>query len=315
MVITENISKYFETKKVLNNLTFSVKRGEILSIMGANGAGKSTLFNIIATLDNKFEGRLHINGADLRRERKQIRKTIGYVPGRFSLYNDLTAAENLTFFAKAYGSNNEEIIKRCEMIWQQLEPFKNKITRHLSGGMKQKLALCCALAHSPQLLLLDEPTTGIDPMSRYQLWEELKRLRDKGVTIMVSTHYLEEAAIADTVLFLHQGEQLIIGSPKQILNSYNKKLFVISGYPPQDLYRLMSELEDLEECYLKGGSVHLALPKHVKKNEILQYAKKQGFENIAIESILPDLEDLFIEILTNKKGDSIKTIKKEEIET
>lgn len=301
MIEALHISKYFGNNQVLKDVNFSVARGEILSIMGANGAGKSSLFHILASLDDAFEGEIRIDGMNIQKNKRQIREKLGYVPGRFSLYTDLTVAENLSFFASAYGCDVNGINSICPELWQSLEPFSYQLTKNLSGGMKQKLAVCCALVHKPQLLLLDEPTTGIDPLSRHILWQELKSLQSKGTTIIISTHYLEEATIADRILFLHEGQQLMLDLPENILAGFEKKLLALSCYPVQKLYHILSNMPNSEGCYIRGEKLYLNLPVDFPPELVREFALQQELDSIKIEDVLPDLEDVFIGQLVEHK--------------
>jgi ABC-type multidrug transport system ATPase subunit len=298
MIEARHIAKRFRDRQALRDLNFSVEKGEILCIMGANGAGKSTLFNIIATLDDEYEGTLRVRGMDIRENKRQVRKILGYVSGRFSLYGDLTVAENLSFFAAAYGGNPREVRRQCPGLWHHLESSSRKQAKHLSGGMKQKLAICCALVHEPRLLLLDEPTTGIDPFSRNLLWKELKSLQKGGMTILVSTHYLEEAAIADRVLFIHEGQPLKLGFPGEIVASYPRKLFTLGGYPVQPLFYSMKELPGVINCYIRGEHVYITAAENISLEEIGVLAAGRGFAKLEIEQVSPDMEDVFIDCLS-----------------
>lgn len=301
MIEACHISKHFGALLVLSDLNFSVSEGEILGIMGANGAGKSTLFNILASLDDAFDGDIRICGMDLRKNKRYIREKTGYVPGRFSLYGDLTVAENLSFFASAYGCDVNDISRHCPVLWQSLEPFSRLQTRFLSGGMKQKLAVCCALVHAPQLLLLDEPTTGIDPLSRHMLWHELKSLQNRGTTILISTHYMEEAAIADRVLFMHDGRQLMLDLPKNILAGYSKTILALTGHPIQQLYQKLSKMPHAVGCYIRGEKLYLALPANFTSEMVLKFALEQGLDSVVMENVAPDMEDVFIDSLVEYK--------------
>jgi ABC-2 type transport system ATP-binding protein len=301
MIEANHISKFFDDQQVLRDLNFSVSEGEILGVMGANGAGKSTLFNILASLDDAFDGDIRICGMELRKNKRRIREKIGYVPGRFSLYSDLTVSENLSFFASAYGCDVNEISRHCPVLWQSLQPFSRLQSRFLSGGMKQKLAVCCALVHSPQLLLLDEPTTGIDPLSRHVLWQELKSLQSKGTTILISTHYLEEAAIADRVLFMHEGQQLMLDLPKNILVGYGKTLLAVTGHPVQQLYRILNKMPLIAGCYIRGEKLYLALPANFTSENVRKFALEQGLDRVMIAKAAPDMEDVFIDHLIEYK--------------
>lgn len=219
MIACRRIGRSFGALAALRDVSFQLEDGQAVALMGANGAGKSTLFNILATLDPQFDGEAVVAGFDVRRQRAQVRERIGYVPGRFSLYDDLSVKENLDFFARAYGCRPESIEGLSPHIWESLVPFSGKRAGTLSGGMKQKLAFCCAMVHAPRVLLLDEPTTGIDPVSRQEMWDEIRSQCRRGVSVLVSTHYLDEAQRADRVLFLNRGQLLLDDSPQGILQS------------------------------------------------------------------------------------------------
>ena len=220
MISVRGIHKHFPGgREVLRGLDFDVQDGEVVALMGANGAGKSTLFGILSTLDRDFEGEAFIGGVSVREDPLEIRRHLGYVPGRFSLYEDLSVQENMDFFAQAYGVGAHDIPSQ---LWESLIPFRNARAGTLSGGMKQKLAFCCARVHHPDVLLLDEPTVGVDPVSRYELWNEILSLRQEKACVLVSTHYLDEAERADRILFLHQGRQLLYDTPEHILAQYGQ---------------------------------------------------------------------------------------------
>ncbi|MDD3272818.1 MAG: ABC transporter ATP-binding protein [Bacteroidales bacterium] len=214
MIEVCGVFKKYGKQDALKGITFNVPQGSILGIAGANGAGKSTLFDILATLDRKYKGEVVIEGLSARRDYYKIRRILGYVPGNFSLYPDLTIMENISFFAQMYGSKP---ISYCESpFWESLKDFSNTRADRLSGGMKQKLSIICAMVHSPKILLLDEPTTGIDYLSRKAIWEELKKLKERGITIIASTHYYEEFNYMDTLLLLHEGNELLYSSIEDI---------------------------------------------------------------------------------------------------
>ncbi|MBQ7222450.1 MAG: ABC transporter ATP-binding protein [Bacteroidales bacterium] len=220
MIEIEGVNKFYGKNHVLKDISFKIHKGEIVAMMGANGAGKSTLFDIIATLDDDFIGNVTIGGLDVRKDVRAIRQNLGYVPGKFSLYNDLTLTENLEFFASAYGASTDNINEISPYLWNSLKPFANKRAGTLSGGMKQKLAICCAMVHNPSVLLLDEPTVGVDPASRKDMWQELIALREKGVTILMSTHYPDEAFDTDKILLLHEGKKLAYNTPFLVKGPY-----------------------------------------------------------------------------------------------
>ncbi|GAB1374261.1 hypothetical protein MASR1M46_11440 [Bacteroidales bacterium] len=206
VIEVKELHKSYGKLEALKGLSFGLKRGSVLGVTGANGAGKTTLFDILATLDLNFKGEVKIAGFQVIRDYHKIRKLIGYVPGSFSLYPDLTLAENISFFAKMYGSSPG--LHTESPFWESLMEFANKRADTLSGGMKQKLAIICAMVHSPEILFLDEPTTGIDSDSRAAIFSELRKLKERGTTVIVSTHYYEEFDYVDSLLVLHEGRQL-----------------------------------------------------------------------------------------------------------
>ena len=229
MISIENISKTYNkgTVTALKSISFSIQTGELFGLIGPDGAGKSTLFRILTTLLLADRGIATVNGHDVVKDYRQIRNRVGYMPGRFSLYQDLTVEENLEFFATIFGTTIRENYDLIKDIYIQIEPFKNRRAGALSGGMKQKLALCCALIHKPEVLFLDEPTTGVDVVSRKEFWEMLKRLKAQGITILVSTPYMDEANLCDRIALIQKGEILSIDTPAQIIHSFPVPLYAI----------------------------------------------------------------------------------------
>lgn len=219
-VSVNNLSKSYDKVAALKDLSFEVGRGEIYGIIGPDGAGKTTLFRILTTLMLADSGTATVDGLDVVRDYREIRSRIGYMPGRFSLYQDLTVEENLNFFATLFGTTIEANYHLIEPIYKQIEPFRARRAGKLSGGMKQKLALSCALIHKPSVLFLDEPTTGVDPVSRKEFWEMLRRLREQGITILASTPYMDEAARCDRVAIMRDGTITSEVSPDLIHDAY-----------------------------------------------------------------------------------------------
>jgi ABC-type multidrug transport system ATPase subunit len=219
-VRVEGLSKSYGEVTALKNLSFEVGQGEIYGIIGPDGAGKTTLFRILTTLMLLDSGTARVDGLDTVKDHREIRRRIGYMPGRFSLYQDLTVEENLNFFATLFGTTVEENYHLIEPIYKQIEPFKDRRAGKLSGGMKQKLALSCALIHKPGVLFLDEPTTGVDPVSRKEFWDMLRRLREQGITILASTPYMDEAARCDRVAIIKDGSFTGVVAPDEIKNAY-----------------------------------------------------------------------------------------------
>ncbi len=221
IISIREITKGYGEIPALSGISLNVSEGEIFGLIGPDGAGKTTLFRILTTLLLADEGTATVNGLDVVKDYKEIRKQVGYMPGRFSLYQDMTVEENLSFFATLFNTSIQENYRLVEDIYRQIEPFKTRRAGKLSGGMKQKLALCCALIHKPTVLFLDEPTTGVDPVSRKEFWDMLKRLKEEGITIVVSTPYMDEIKRCDRIAFLNEGEIRGIGTPEDILRQFS----------------------------------------------------------------------------------------------
>lgn len=312
MIQVQNISHAFGNNQALRDIRFDVAPGEIFGLIGPDGAGKTTLFRILATLLLPGSGSASIDGLDVVRDYKKLRTMIGYMPGRFSLYQDLTVSENLQFFAAVFGVTVEENYNLIRDIYIQLEPFKNRRAGALSGGMKQKLALCCALIHKPNVLLLDEPGTGVDPVSRREFWDMLRRLRDGGLTIMVSTPYMDEAAWCNRVALMQQGSIMAIDTPEALTGAFPKKLFAVRA---TDKYRLIKDLRDMEpgaNAYAFGESTHFSTSSPtVHQTEIEQFLQKNGHADVEVMETKPTVEDCFIDLMTTgepgKTGVSLRS--------
>ena len=263
-VVVENIVQNYRTKKMvveaLKGISFTVDRGEIFGIIGPDGAGKTSLFRILTTLLLAESGKATVDGFDVVTDYKQIRNRIGYMPGRFSLYQDLSVEENLQFFATIFNTTIQQNYDLIKDIYQQIEPFKDRKAGALSGGMKQKLALCCALIHKPSVLFLDEPTTGVDAVSRKEFWEMLHRLKLQGITILVSTAYMDEASLCDRVALIQKGELLSVDTPKNIISQFKKPLWAIRA---DEMYKLMNDITagaSIESYYPFGQYHHVVFP-------------------------------------------------------
>ena len=293
----KHISKSYDQLKAVDNISFEVKEGELFGLIGPDGAGKTTLFRILTTLLLADEGEASVAGYDVVKDYIDIRNHVGYMPGRFSLYQDLTVEENLEFFATIFGTTIEENYELIEDIYIQIEPFKDRRAGKLSGGMKQKLALCCALIHKPKVLFLDEPTTGVDPVSRKEFWEMLKRLQQKGITILVSTPYMDEAALCDRIALIQDGKILEINTPQKIVKHYPKKIYNISA---NNMYKLILNLKEYEHqygVYPFGEFVHYTDKREeFNLKELVQYLEGKGLENINIQQTPVTIEDAFMEL-------------------
>lgn len=288
----------------LNDISFEVENGEIFGIIGPDGAGKTTLFRILTTLILADSGNAEIDGNDVVKDFKAIRQEVGYMPGRFSLYQDLTVEENLNVFAKVFKTTIEENYHLIEDIYKQIEPFKNRRAGQLSGGMKQKLALCCALIHKPKVLFLDEPTTGVDPVSRKELWEMLKRLKDQNITILVSTPFMDEARMCDRIALIEEGRFLKVNTPEEIVNQFSYDLYSIRS---DNMYKLLTDLRDIStvrSCFAFGESHHVTFKSNnFDTDNLKSILQEKGHTSIEIRRILPTIEDCFMDLTLNNEDD------------
>ena len=296
-IIISNISKSYKKVKALENISFDVNPGELFGLIGPDGAGKTTLFRILTTLLIANEGEVSVAGFDVVKDYKSIRKNVGYMPGKFSLYQDLTVEENLDFFATIFGTTIEENYDLIKDIYVQIEPFKDRRAGKLSGGMKQKLALCCALIHKPKVLFLDEPTTGVDPVSRKEFWEMLKRLQKKDITILVSTPYMDEAALCDRIALIQNGEILEIDTPEAIVKHFPKQIYNVSANNMYQLINCLNDFESKHSVYPFGEFVHYTDSRSdFNPTELETYLESKNLFNIKIERTVATIEDTFMEL-------------------
>ena len=296
-VVCTDISKSYGKVIALKNISFTVEPGEIFGVIGPDGAGKSTLFRVLTTLLLADSGVATVEGMDVVRDYKEIRKNVGYMPGRFSLYQDLTVEENLKIFATLFNTTIEENYYLIKDIYSQIEPFKTRRAGDLSGGMKQKLALSCALIHKPSILFLDEPTTGIDPVSRKELWEMLRNLKSQGITIMVSTPYMDEASLCDRIALIREGEFMKIDTPKGIVSGFKEELWAVKGSNMSALIGHLREVEGVLTCFAFGDAHHITVNKNLLTQEILRKRMEEmGHNDISIEKIEAGIEDCFMEL-------------------
>ncbi len=296
-----NISKRYGDKTALDDISFDIAKGELFGFIGPDGAGKTTLFRLMTSLLIPDKGSLTVEGLDTVKDYIKLRKILGYMPGRFSLYQDLTVEENLKFFAGIFKTTPEANYDLVKDIYSQIEPFKDRKAGKLSGGMKQKLALSCALIHKPEVLVLDEPTTGVDAVSRIEFWEMLARLRRSGITIVVSTPYMDEASRCDRVALIQDGKIMSIDTPESIRNNFGQDLYAVKT---DDTYRLLRDLRQFKStrtAFPFGEYIHLSLDGElVKPAEIASYLVAAGHSNVHISKIEPSIEDCFMEMM--KKG-------------
>lgn len=275
-------------------LSMRVNKGEIFGVIGPDGAGKTTLFRILCSLMLPQSGVARVAGYDVVKEYKALRQEVGYMPGTFSLYPDLTVEENLNFFATIFDTTVAENYDQIKDIYQQIEPFKHRKAMSLSGGMKQKLSLSCALIHNPEVLFLDEPTTGIDPISRVDLWNMLHKLSQKGVTIIASTPYMDEAKQCDRLAFMQEGDFLVVDSPEHIIAQYPYPIFEVRGGDRLTLLARLGSFPQAINSFAFGDAFHITTQKGVTKVEIMAHVGSDE-----VEAISPSLEDAFL--LMSKK--------------
>lgn len=295
----DGLRKSYGGIKALDKIDLTVESGEMFGLIGPDGAGKSTLYRILATLLSPDSGRVSMFGLDIVKDYKILRKRVGYMPERFSLYPDMTVKENLNFFASLFGVDILENYDLIAPIFGQLEKFPDRMAGKLSGGMKQKLALSCALIHRPEILLLDEPTTGVDAVSRSEFWDMLGTLREKGITILVSTSYMDEADRCERIAIIDKGHILVMGSPSQLVGSFDEKLY---NAVSTDMFGLLSALRSLPEvidCYTFGATLHVVGSGSFNVSDTLKRLSATGIDDARIFPAEANIEDLFIKLTRN----------------
>lgn len=296
-ISVHNISKSYKDFKAIEAISFDVNKGELFGLIGPDGAGKTTIFRILTTLLLPNEGVASVAGFDVVNDYKSIRNSVGYMPGKFSLYQDLTVEENLNFFATMFGATIEENYDLIRDIYIQIEPFKKRRAGALSGGMKQKLALCCALIHKPKVLFLDEPTTGVDPVSRKEFWEMLKRLQQKGITILVSTPYMDEASLCDRIALIQKGKIFEIDSPQNIISKYSKTIYAVSARNTNQLLEDLKAFPSHYSVFAFGESIHyIDQNNDFKSSYLQQYLENKRHAEITIQITTPTIEDVFMDV-------------------
>jgi len=300
-VVVENIHKKYGAVHAVNDVCFTAPKGEISGIIGPDGAGKTTLFRILTTLILADSGTALVDGFDVVKDYKKIRHLVGYMPGRFSLYQDLTVEENLKVFASVFNTSIEENMHLIRDIYQQIEPFKNRRAGALSGGMKQKLALSCALIHKPSVLFLDEPTTGVDPVSRKEFWDMLQRLKGEGITMLVSTPYMNEAALCDRISLIQSGKIFKTDTPENIVRDFSGTLWAVCSNHMSKLLTDLRKHPAVHICYAFGDSHHVIVNDTQLQPAMLHaWLGEQGHEHIDVRPIEAGIEDCFIHLTSGK---------------
>ena len=303
-VVLEHIVKMYAKGEVkaVNDISFAVEKGELFGLIGPDGAGKTSIFRMLTTVSIPDSGNAKVMGFDIATESREIRKRVGYMPGRFSLYQDLTVEENLTFFATVFNTTIEENYDLIKDIYDQIRPFSRRPAGKLSGGMKQKLALCCALIHKPEVLFLDEPTTGVDVVSRKEFWEMLKRLKALGITILVSTPYMDEASMCDRIALIQKGNIMSINTPQGIIDGFGLSLYAVKA---RDIYGLLKSFRTdsaVNSCYAFGEYLHLTLHDDANGEKVIQdLVAKYKPEEFEMKRITPTIEDSFISLMNESE--------------
>ena len=298
-VVAEAITKQFGATVALGGVSFDVRPSELFGFIGPDGAGKTTLFRILSTLMIPDRGSARVLGCDVVRDLWTLRRRVGYMPGRFSLYPDLSVDENLRFFASVFGTTVEREYEQIAPIYSQLEAFKTRRAGALSGGMKQKLALCCALVHRPEVLFLDEPTTGVDAVSRREFWELLGRLKSGGLTVVVSTPYMDEADRCDRVALIQRGRLLALDTPAAIARSFDRPLFAVRTDRRYPSLLALRKMPTAHQVYPFGESLHYtdarqdAPPEQIQR-DVAEFLTREGFRDVRVAPTPPTVEDTFM---------------------
>lgn len=301
VIKVSDVTRHFGNVVALDNVSFAVNKGELFGLIGPDGAGKSTLYRILATLLAPDNGSATVCGLDTVRDYRAIRTKIGYMPERFSLYQDLSVSENLNFFASLFGVSVKENFDLIAPIFGQLERFTRRKAGALSGGMKQKLALSCALIHRPDILLLDEPTTGVDAVSRNDFWDMLATLRQKGITILVSTSYMDEATRCERIAMINGGHILDIDTPQNLIANIGENLYNAVADDMFTLLKLLRDMPAVIDCYTFGATLHMAVKPDFKPDDAVSTLTAQGLKNVKIYPAKGDIEDLFIKLTRDEQ--------------
>lgn len=299
-IALEGISKHYGKTTALTDVTFSVPEGSMFGLIGPDGAGKSTLYRILTTLIPPDSGTATVAGLDVRTDYRKIRTEIGYMPERFSLYPDLTVSENLNFFASLFGVRVQDNYDLIAPFFNQLAKFPHRRAGALSGGMKQKLALGCALIHRPKILLLDEPTTGVDAVSRSEFWDMLATLRQKGITILVSTSYMDEAERCERIALINAGRILKVDTPQRLAEGIGERLYNASAKEMYPLLMALRSMPEVRNCYTFGATLHVVAGEGFDAARITADLQRQGLRDVRISPARGNIEDLFIKLAGNE---------------
>lgn len=300
-VETQGLTKSYGKLVALDHVSLSVPECSLFGLIGPDGAGKTTLYRILTTLLSPDAGNAIVAGLDVAKDYRRLRAEIGYMPERFSLYPDLTVMENLRFFAALFGVDINDSLDLIAPIFDQLKEFPNRMAKALSGGMKQKLALSCALIHRPRVLLLDEPTTGVDAVSRSEFWKMLGRLKDMGITVLVSTSYMDEAERCEYVALMNRGKILDVNTPKKLMEGLGRNLYNASAKEMYPLLEALRSMPDVEDCYTFGATLHVVATEAFRPEVAVNRLRQEGLTDVRVYPAKGNIEDLFIK-LTKEDG-------------
>jgi ABC-2 type transport system ATP-binding protein len=299
LVRLSNLTKTYGSVKAVNDVNLAAEKGEILALVGPDGAGKTSIFRCTCGLLEFDSGQIEVAGFDVSREFGKIKPFLGYMPQTFSLYPDLSVEENLRFYAGLFGLDRRQFEKKKTLLYDfsGLAPFRTRRAGALSGGMKQKLALSCALVHDPQILVLDEPTTGVDPLSRRQFWDILRELKKQGSTILISTPYMDEVELSDRAAFIHSGRKTAEGRPDELIRRFSGKVYRLNLTPTHQRMRQLDQVAGLKSRRF-GASIQVYVPENHSLEEYQDQLSRMGIGPEKIEPIQPELEDTFIQLLS-----------------
>jgi len=298
-VTVKDLHKTYGEVQALKGINLSVNEGEIFGLIGPDGAGKTSLIRILTSLIYSDSGEARVLGLDPNKDYKKLRQILGYMPGRFSLYQDLSVEENLSLFAHLFETTIEENYRLIKDIYVQIEPFKTRKAGALSGGMKQKLALSCAMIHKPDILFLDEPTTGVDPVSRKEFWEMLKKLNKEGLTIIVSTPYMDEADQCHRIALMQEGNVMGIDTPEGIISRFDRPLYALKGSNKFGIMQALKEFEQAHSVFSFGSQIHYTDERGpIEVTEIADFLANHGFGDVEINETKPGIEDTFMALMT-----------------
>ena len=299
-ISTDKLTKQFANLTAVDNLQLQVRKGEIYGLVGPDGAGKTTTMRLLCGLLNITDGDAQVSGTSVKSDPEAVKRKIGYMSQRFSIYGDLTVSENLNFFADLYQVPKETRKQKTDQLleFSRLTPFINRLAEQLSGGMKQKLALCCTLIHEPEILFLDEPTTGVDPVSRREFWKILYSLNENGMTILVSTPYMDEAELCNTIGFIHQGKLITSDTPQKIKQLLTGDILELKAVPLREISKQLKSVPGVKDILVFGDKLHLMVTDiELAKTAVSEIITQKQYQLISLNKIAPTLEDIFVSLV------------------